>query len=96
VLVLGEDERTRRPTGRNQWDGEERDMSMHVEWDKASEAGASIYTREAAQEEFGADDISAPFVLVLGGNGGGALAVEGTRDELIKLGEDISAAARKL
>lgn len=70
-------------------------MSLHVEWDTASEAGASIYTRDAAREEFG-EDVNAPFVLVLGGNGGGALAIEGTRDELVKLTEGILTAVRKL
>lgn len=54
-------------------------MSIHTEWDTATECEVEVITADEAIETLGADEvITAPYVLVLGGAGGGCLAVEGT------------------
>lgn len=60
-------------------------MSLHIEWDTARECEMEILDRETANEELSpAEEITVPYVVILGGAGGGALAVEGTESELIK------------
>lgn len=70
---------------------------IHVEWDVAETCDISAMTAADAEEELRpGEGINAPFVVVLGGDGGGCLAVEGTREELIKFGQRVVAAGRAL
>jgi hypothetical protein len=55
-------------------------MSMHTEWDTAIECAVTIL--EGSDVVAPGDPITAPYVLFLGGEGGGCLAVEGTAEEL--------------
>jgi hypothetical protein len=50
-----------------------------------------------ANKELNVDEeVTAPFVLVLGGLSGGALAIEGTRDDLNTLASKIADSVRAL
>ena len=56
---------------------------IHAEWDTATDCEVEVITADEAIETLGADEVTtAPYVLVLGGAGGGCLAVEGTAAEL--------------
>lgn len=58
-------------------------MSMHTEWDTATGFGFDVYTADEANESLTpGEEVTSPYVLVLGGAGGGCLAIEGTADEL--------------
>lgn len=54
-------------------------MSMHTEWDTATECAVTILDGHDVEAD---EPVTAPYVLFLGGAGGGCLAVEGTRTEL--------------
>jgi hypothetical protein len=65
-------------------------MSMHIEWDTATDCNITTASAADANEHWALDaSVDAPFVLMLGGAGGGALAIEGTRAELAALARQI-------
>jgi hypothetical protein len=68
-------------------------MSMHVEWDGAATCDVTVMSRQEANAEgcWLGEPVDAPFVLVLGGAGGGCLAIEGTAEALQALAADITA-----
>lgn len=74
-------------------------MSVHTEWDVAATCQVEVASREEANDEWSLgedEEVTAPFVLVLGGDGGGCLAVEGTREELIAFAERVRRAVHAL
>lgn len=72
-------------------------MSVHTEWDEAKTCGVGATTAEDANTEWYLDgEVTQPYVLVLGGDGGGCLAVEGTRAELVAFAERVSRAVESL
>uniref|UniRef100_UPI003F498CF7 hypothetical protein n=1 Tax=Pseudonocardia sp. CA-138482 TaxID=3240023 RepID=UPI003F498CF7 len=72
-------------------------MSMHTEWDVAATCCVGTYTASEAEEEFHADvHVESDYVLVLGGDGGGCLAVEGNRAQLISFSDRIRSAVLDL
>jgi hypothetical protein len=71
-------------------------MSMHTEWDVAATCNATVLGTDDANDELSPDEaVTAPFVLVLGGSGGGALVVEGTAAELQEFAERVLRAVRE-
>ena len=71
-------------------------MSIHTEWDTATTCEIEVYTAEEANEELAPDEeVDAPFVLTLGGAGGGCLAIEGTADELRAFAGKVLAAVER-
>lgn len=65
-------------------------MSMHTEWDTAGECGVEVMTAADATETLWPDEpVEASHVLVLGGAGGGCLAVEGSLTDLLNLASEI-------
>lgn len=72
-------------------------MSMHTEWDVAKTCAIGAASREEANDEWSlGEEVTAPYVLVLGGDGGGCLAVEGTREELIAFADRVRRAVGTL
>lgn len=55
---------------------------LHVEWDEAASCKVSLLTPVEANAELRPDEDCEHSVLLLGGYGGGALAVEGTPEQL--------------
>lgn len=64
---------------------------LHVEWDTAENCTIAVLTPEQADRELAPDVDCEQHVLLLGGDGGGALAVEGTPDQLKAFAERILA-----
>jgi hypothetical protein len=63
-------------------------VSIHIEWETATECEVEVMSGAEANNELHADEeVDAPFVLVLGGLSGGALAIEGTTDDLNALAQ---------
>ena len=61
-------------------------MSMHVEWDIARTCKIEILAAAEAEDVLHADyAVDGDYVAVLGGDGGGCLAIEGSRDQLTRL-----------
>jgi hypothetical protein len=57
---------------------------MHVEWSAASAQEVRLMTASEADDELSPDEpIDGTHVLFLGGAGGGGLAVEGNREEIL-------------
>jgi hypothetical protein len=70
---------------------------MHIEWDTATDCNVSTASAVEANADWSLDaEVVEPFVLMLGGAGGGALAIEGTRAELVALAGRILAEVRAL
>lgn len=69
-------------------------MSLHIEWD-AAPVEIRLLPAEQGLHELRPDaGIDSSHVLVLGGDGGGALAIEGGLDDLADVGHQIAAAVR--
>ncbi len=72
-------------------------MSLHTEWDEASTCGVDATTAENANENWILDgEVTAPAVLAIGGDGGGVMAIEGSRADLVKFAERVLRAAQSL
>ncbi len=72
-------------------------MTMHTEWDEARSCAISTLARDTANEDLDlAGKVTAPFVLALGGDGGGCLAVEGTAEQLRAFAARLSDAVARL
>ncbi len=64
-------------------------MPIHTEWDTAATCQVHVRTADEAMQIHGTDEPAPSPVLVLGGDGGGCLAVTGTYTELLALVERI-------
>jgi hypothetical protein len=72
---------------------------MHTEWDTATSCDYVALPTSRADEDLGLypdEPYSAPAVLVLGGAGGGCLAIEGTKEDLIEFAEAVLRQVREL
>ncbi len=68
-------------------------MSMSIEWDVASTVAVTVLSAQSAEEDLHPDEsIDAPFVLVIGGDSGGAFALEGDLDDMRRVATRILAA----
>lgn len=64
-------------------------MSMHIEWDTAKECAIEVLDAAEANEDLRPDEEieDGNHILILGGAGGGALAIEGTIGDLKRFAE---------
>ncbi|ALE76807.1 hypothetical protein FRP1_28860 (plasmid) [Pseudonocardia sp. EC080625-04] len=70
-------------------------MSLHIEWDTASVEVRLLPAEQGLDELHPDAGIDSSHVLVLGGAGGGALAIEGDLDALADIGHQIGDAVRE-
>ncbi|WP_236788118.1 hypothetical protein [Amycolatopsis sp. GM8] len=70
-------------------------MSLHIEWDAARSCGIELMSAEQATRDLEAQEATTSPVLLLGGDGGGALAVEGSITELVAFAERMLAVVKR-
>lgn len=70
-------------------------MSLHIEWDTATVEVRLLPAEQGLDELHPDAGIDSSHVLVLGGDGGGALAIEGDLDDLAAVGHRIADAVRE-